>query len=299
MIRNKTVFGIAFLVCAVVLTSAYSFGRDTDFLTMELENVSRYNEDRIAYQQIQKWISPIKDDSLATLLIIKKQKMYLLKDGFDDVQDVQNRRMKLTIDNRQFSEEDLWTNKLNGKPDYVRVTDRRVELTKNFDEDYVSKNFGETYVKVRDAFIQRHVQIFEQLMRNRKESGLTVVREVLPVPVEKLRSDDGKPKYYISVVGKSNDGRVYFAEDADGDGVAETFSVNIPDNFNWGYKSGANVIFIYKNKEKDIEQMIGKLTKEAYFGTTEEEKNIVQTFPKDSDIIDSMIKDAIRDEPKN
>jgi hypothetical protein len=299
MIRNKTVFGIAFLVCAVVCASASVFGKDPDFLTMELERISRYNEDRLVYQQVQKWTSPIKDDSLATLLIIKKQKMYLMKDGFDDVQDVQNRRMKLVIDNRQFEEEELWMNRLNGKPDFVRVTDRRVELTKNFDEDYVSKNFGETYIKVRDAFIQRHVLIFEQLMRNRKESGLTVVREILPVPVEKLRSDDGKPKYYVSVVGKSNDGRVYYAEDADGDGLAETFSVNIPDNFNWGYKSGANVIFIYKNKEKDVEQMIGKLTKEAYFGTADEEKNTIQTFPKDSDIIDSMIKDAIRDEPKN
>ncbi|HEY1407017.1 MAG TPA: hypothetical protein VF857_10445 [Spirochaetota bacterium] len=299
MIRSKSVIGLAVFACAAVFASASAFGKDIDFLTIELENVSRYNEDRLVYQQIQKWTDPNKDDSLATLLIIKNQKMYLIKDGFDDLQDVQARRMKLEIDSQQFAEEDLWVNKLNGKPDYVRVTDRRVELMKNFDEGYVSKNFGDTYSKVRDAFIQRHVALFEQLMRNRKESGLVVKREIIPTGiVQKGTTDDGKVKYFISVVGKSNDGRVYYAEDADGDGKAETFWVSIPDNFHWGYKSGPNVIFIYKNKEKDIEQLIGKLTNEAYFGTADEEKNIIDTFPKDTTIIDELIK-GIPNEPIN
>jgi len=58
------------------------------------------------------------------------------------------------------------------------------------------------------------------------------------------------------------------------------------------------VIFIYKNKEKDIEKLIGNITKEAYFGTAAEEKNIIETFPKDQDIIDKLVTDAVRDEPK-
>jgi hypothetical protein len=300
MIRNKKRFGVVLFICMVLSVSATLYGKDPNFLPIEIDKVSRYNEDRLVYQQFQKWIEPTKDDSLATLLIIKGGKMYLIKDGYDDPRDVHDMRQGLLLDSIQFAEEELWANKMNGKPDYIRVTDRRQELLKNFDEAYVSKNFGETYVKVRDAFIQRHVAIFEQLMRNRKESELTLERHVLAAPA--IIGDtkaDSKPKYYMSVIARSNDGRIYYAEDADGDSIAETFSVTIPDNFHWGYRSGPNVVFIYKNKEKDIEQMIGKLTNEAYFGTADEEKNIIQTFPKDTDIIDSMIKDAIRDEPKN
>jgi hypothetical protein len=301
MARRKVIIGALFCICAVLVTSAFVYGKDPDFLTIEIDKVSRYTEDRLVYHQVQKWIDPTKDDSLATLLIIKNSMMYLIKDGFDDFQDVKDRRQKLIISNQQFAEEDLWPGKLNGKPDYIRVTDRRVELMKKIDEEYVSKNFGETYVKVRDAFIQRHVAIFEQLMRNRKESGLVVVRDVMESPAFTGGSADEKEKptrYFLSVQGKSNDGRVYYAEDADGDGQAETFWVTIPDNFNWGYRSGPNVIFIYKNTQKDVEQMIGKLTNEAYYGTAEEEKRIIDTFPKDTDIIERLIKDAVRDEPK-
>ena len=298
MIRILSKGMLCVAICAAVCAPVSVFAKDQEFQYIEIENVSRYNEDRLVYMQVEKFTDPAKDDSRSSLLIIKKAMMYLIQDGYDNPKDVTNLRQKLLLDNLDFKDEDLWVNKINGKPDYVRVTDRRVELMKNFDEDYVSKNFGERYVKVRDAFIQRHVAIFSQLMRNRKESGLTIVREPLPKPAYIGAPNDDKMKYFMSVTGKSNDGRVYYAEDSDGDGVTETFWVSIPDNFNWSYKSGPNVIFIYKNKEKDMQTLIGNITKEAYFGTPEEEKRIIETFPKDSDIIDELVTKTIRDEPK-
>ena len=297
MVRFFSIPALCLAALAVALPAASLFAKDPDFLYIDLEKVSRYNEDRLAYIQVQKLVDPAKDDSRGALLMIQKGMMYLIQDGFDDSKDVINLRNKLILDNQDFKDEDLWVNKIKGKPNYVRVTDRRVELMKNFDEEYVSKNFGAQYTKVRNAFIQRHVQIFNQLMRNRKESGLTVVREPMPQAAVLNGPKDEKMKYFMSVTAKSNDGRVYYAEDSDGDGIAETFSVHIPDNFNWGYKSGPNVIFIYKNKEKDVADMIGKITNNAYYGTPEEEKKIIDTFPKDTDIIDSLVN-SVRDEPK-
>ncbi|MGL4369934.1 MAG: hypothetical protein ACRCUT_09735 [Spirochaetota bacterium] len=298
MIRSYSAAAMCIAFCAVILSPVSLFAKDPDFNYIDIEKVSRYNEDRLVYMQVEKFTDAGKDDSRATLLIIKKGMMYLLQDGYDDLKDVENSRQNLLLVNQDFKDEDLWVNKINGKPDYVRVTDRRVELMKNLNEDYVSKNFGERYVKVRDAFIQRHIEIFTQLMRNRKESALTLVREPLPKPAYIGAPNDAAMKYFVSVTAKSNDGRVYYAEDSDGDGITETFSVSIPDNFNWGYKTGPNVIFIYKNKQKDIETAIGKLTYNAYFGTPEEEKRIIETFPKDSDIIDELVTKTIRDEPK-
>ena len=298
MIRAFSTSVLCMAALAVILPASVLLAKDPDFSFIELENVSRYTEDRLAYIQVQKLVDPGKDDSRAGLLIIRKSIMYLIQDGYDDHRDVNNLRRKLVIDNQDFRDEDLWVNKIKGKPNYVRVTDRRVELMKNFDEEYVSKNFGAQYIKVRNEFIGRHVAIFKQLMGNRKESGLTVVREPIPQPaVLNGPKDDGKTKYYMSVTAKSNDGRVYFAEDADGDGITESFSVSIPDNFHWGYKSGPNVIFIYKNKEKDISDIIGKLNNFSYYGTPEEEKRIIETFPKEDQIINDLVN-SIRDEPR-
>jgi hypothetical protein len=299
MIRSLSTSVMCLAVLAIIFPASALLAKDPDFLFIELEKVSRYTEDRLAYIQVQKMVNPEKDDSRAALLIIRKSIMYLIQDGYDDHRDVLNLRNKLVIDNQDFRDEDLWVSKITGKPNYIRVTDRRVELMKNFDQEYVSKNFGAQYTKERDAFVGRHVTIFNQLMSNRKESGLTVVRDPLPGPayLNAPKEETAKIKYYMSVTAKSNDGRVYFAEDADGDGVAETFSVSIPDNFHWGYRSGPNVIFIYKNKEKAIADIIGKLTNNSYYGTPAEEKRIIETFPKDDQIIDELVN-SIRDEPK-
>jgi hypothetical protein len=274
-------------VVAAVLVSVSLFAKDPDFQMVELDSVSRYHEDRVAYQQIQKWVDPTKDDSVASLLIIRKGKMYLIKDGYDNPKDIADTRQKLLLDNFDYREEELWKNKMNSKPDYVRVTDRREELMRNFDEDYVSRNFGAVYIKARDQLLKEHVEMFRKLMRDRRESSLSIVRDVLPQDITKPK--ENTVKYYTSATAKSSEGWVYYAEDADGDGITETFSVNIPDNFNWGFKSGANVILVFKNKEKDVEGIIGTLVKDAYFGTPEEAKTIVDSFPKDYDI-ENIIK---------
>jgi hypothetical protein len=153
-------------------------------------------------------------------------------------------------------------------------------------EDFVNKNFGTFYKNVRNAFIEKHVRVFKSLMLNRGESNLVVKREA--VTPEVMFSADNKKedaKYAIRVSAKTIDDMTYYAEDSDGDGITETLLVNINDGFNWGYKSGPNVIFIYKNKSEDIKQLIGTLTHDAYYGTAEEERVILNNFPPDRDII--------------
>jgi hypothetical protein len=141
---------------------------------------------------------------------------------------------------------DLWVNKIDNKPDYIRVTDRRVEVLKNISQEFVTNNFGEFYTSVRDRFLQKHVNIFKALMINRKESGLFVERTPLP----KRAYDEGPTKFRTVVTGKTIDEKIYYAEDADGDNITETFSVTIPDGFNWGYKSGANIVSSIRTNRK-------------------------------------------------
>jgi hypothetical protein len=261
--------------------------KDIPFQLIEIEQLSRYNEDRLAYQHTEADLGPIIDNSLSSLLIIKDSKIYLIKDGYDDGYIVQEQRQLLEMENRLIG--DLWVNKIDNKPDYIRVTDRRVEVLKNISQEFVTNNFGEFYTSVRDRFLQKHVNIFKALMINRKESGLFVERTPLP----KRAYDEGPTKFRTVVTGKTIDEKIYYAEDADGDNITETFSVTIPDGFNWGYKSGANIVFIYKNKQENIKNIIGKLATEAYSGTPEEENIIKNEFPQKDDIND-MIDDLYR-----
>ncbi|HPB81516.1 MAG TPA: hypothetical protein PK200_05700, partial [Spirochaetota bacterium] len=94
---------------------------------------------------------------------------------------------------------------------------------------------------------------------------------------------------------------------ADGDGITETLTVNINDGFHWGFKSGPNIIFIYQNKDPEIQKLIGNLTKDAYFGTEEEQttlkksmskefspkKNVVSTNWDDKSIINRWVSDLV------
>ncbi len=264
-----------------ILCVPLAFSKDVEFLNIEIEKVSRYYEDRIAYLHVEKGVSPNLDNSIASLLIIKDKKIYLLQDGYENPKDVQTKILIANTENRLLGE--IWTNKINGKPDYIRLTERRVELLKNFDEEFVSKNFGNFYTSVRNAFLQKHVKIFKQLMIDRKESGLVVERNPVPKPTYVGAPTD--TKYSITVVGKTIDEKLYYAEDADGDGITETFYVNSADGFNWGYKSGPNIILILNNKDEAVKQIVGELAKGAYYGTPEEEKQILDTFPKDAEII--------------
>lgn len=265
------------------------------FKILDIENVSRYDEDRLVFQRIEKNTSDYVDNSIETLLVIRDRKMYLIKDGFDDPKVVSTNRQILEMENKLMP--DLWVNKINNKPDYLVTTDRRFEILKKIDEEYVDKNFGDYYRNVRNKFIQQHVNTFKGLMVNRKESKLNVIKS--PIPKRLADPDNSETKFYTSVTAKTIDEKVYFAEDADGDGITETFCVTIPDGFSWGYESGPNILFIYNNnkdqntKNKEIEDMIKDLAKMAYYGTAEEEKFIKENFPNEK-ITNEMIDDIYR-----
>jgi hypothetical protein len=156
----------------------------------------------------------------------------------------------------------------------------------NVTEEFVEKNFGDFYRSVRNSLINKHVQIFKSLMRDRVESSLNLQRKPISPPA--FQEVKEPSKYSTVVSAKTLNDTLYYAEDSDGDNITETFYVTFEDGFTWGFKSGPNIIFIYNNKEEDIKQLIGKLCYEAYYGTSEEEKAILKTFPKDSEIIETF-----------
>lgn len=256
---------------------------------IEIENISRYNEDRIAFQHVEHFKDAYLDNSIECLAIIKDKKIYLIKDGYDDIYEVKEQRLLMDMQRLLIDDEAMWKNTINGQPDYVKVTDRRVELMRNQDEKFVSEKFGNYYKTVRDAFVKRHVDIFAQLMKNRRESEMSVRRKPVAQKLF-LSKNPGAQKFSISATAKTTDGRVYYCEDADGDGITETFTVTIPDGFNWGYKSGPNIILIYNNQKDDIKELIKDLTNRAYFGTDDEKEEIVKNLPEEKDLIE-MVED--------
>lgn len=287
---------ISIVTCAVLFITpmVYLTAKDFGFKYIELENVSRFNEDRIAFQHVEKFLDPLLDNSVECLLIIKDKRMYLIKDGYDDLKQVKEQRLILDMQNKLIYDEQMWRNRINAKPDFVKITDRRVEILKNFNEEFVNKNFGNYYKTVRDAFIKRHVSIFIQLMQNRKDSGLIVQRKPIPAKLTMGEESTGE-KFAISAVAKTIDGRVYYCEDADGDGITETFTVTIPDGFNWGYKSGPNIIYIFNNQNEALSEIIKNLAKYSYYGTEEEEKSIIENLPEEKVLIE-MVQDLVPDE---
>lgn len=294
-------FKLKYLKTAVVLfiilfTSGSVMARDMSYCEIDIENISRYIEDRIAYQQIENVIDPElhqkEDTSIASLLIIKDKRMYLFKDGYDDHKIIEENRLRKEMENELIYNE-LWERIIDNKPDYLIITDRRTEILKRITTDNKS-NLDETYSKyyetIRNKFIQEHVDVLRGLIINRKDSELKIIR----TPLTKKDPATGKTLYFTSVAGKTKDGFIYYAEDADGDEVTETFSVNLPDGFNWGYKSGPNIIFIFQNKQESIKNIIGKLTKEAVEGTDEEGKIIADQFKTLENDTVELINDIIR-----
>ncbi|HPM33621.1 MAG TPA: hypothetical protein PLE16_03365 [Spirochaetota bacterium] len=291
--RFLLIIAVPVLILAV-FTSIYAMKPSFGWKYIDILKLSRYNEDRVAFQHVDAFSGPFADDSVECLLVIRDRKMYLFKDGYDDESTVRQERLLLDMENKLYDDQEMWKNKMNGLPDSVIVTDRRIELMKSFDEKFVNDNFGNYYKTVRAAFLKRHVAIFSELMRNRKDSGLLVSRS----PIDKemyLNAPEQPTKYSINASAKTIDEKTYYCEDADGDGITETFTVNRPDGFNWGYRSGPNIIHIYKTKNKEITDIIGNLAKYSYYGTEEEEKNIINTLPKEDEIVD-MIKDIVPDE---
>jgi hypothetical protein len=311
--KNFKIVGILILFSLLFLTTD-SLTKEIPYELINLENISRYDEDRIAFQHIQlnapEYTLTTKDNSITNLLIIANRKMYLMKDGYDNPEFARSRRIIIELENKLFKNDDLWINKIDSKADFLRIFDRRIEILKKIDsaadekvetkkgdkpgsgspvkaeKDFVAKNFQKLYTNVRNEFLKKHVSIFKKLMIDRKKSGLHVERKPLPKPFY-VGAKNVPAKYSIRASVKTIDEKFYYAEDADGDGITETFTVNIPDGFNWGYKSGPNIIFIYNNREKDLEEIIGSLTSDAYHGTDEEAQAIKEsmksTFPKEDD----------------
>jgi len=294
---NKIAGIPAIILCFILTISVSAFSKSLSYRDITIDDISRYNEDRIAYQQIEHVIDPEEhqpqDTSLASLLIIKDRQMYLFKDGYDDPQIVEQNRVIKEMENRLLQNE-LWERLIDGKPDYLIITDRRVEVMKKVmvtgNNENINQRYSDFYVKMRDSFIQKHVGIFKSLMINRKDADMKLIR----TPIPKALNYNGPTKFFMSATAKTKDGQVYYAEDADGDGVTETFTVELPDGFHWGYKSGPNIVFIMKNKQENIKGMIGTLTKDAYEGFPEEEKIITKQFDLLDKQIPALMDDLIR-----
>jgi len=275
------------------------FSKVKEFSILDPDKITRYNEDRIVYQRIEarkdytvddfiENNTITKDNSVECLFIIKDRKIHFIVDGYDPVEDVKKNKIIQDSVNKYVQDNDFWLNKINGKPDYVRVIYRRSNLMINANEEFVTTNFGPFYKSVRDRFIKMHVDKFRQLLRNRGESRLTIEKRLLSYRVNPENSTDIKQKFFISAKAKSNDGTVYYCEDADGDGIAETFTATRNDGFDWGINSGPNLLCILNNTDKDLETFIGKLANEAVNGTVEEEKKMFQQFPTEKDVMDLM-----------
>lgn len=274
----------AVIVLMFLFLSGVLMSKEHDYLTLEPDNITRYNEDRIAYQRIETPDDQTRDNSVENLLIIKDNKTYYIVDGYDVISDVQMKKIVMDAENKYIENNDFWLNKINGKPDYVRIIYRRSDLLKNTNEEFVTTNFGQFYKSVRDKFIKLHVDKFRILMKNRGESRLTLKKRLLSVRINPENSNDIKQRYFKSATAKAGDETVYYCEDADGDGITETFMATIDDGFNWGVGSGPNILLIKGNTDKDIETMIGKLVNESENGTVEEEKKMFQEFPKEEDV---------------
>jgi hypothetical protein len=272
----------------------FTFGvisREFGYLPINLSKVTTYANDRVVFQRIEKFSDLSKDHSFESLLIIKKSKMYLFMDGYDSEYTAKARKVKIILQ-KVYGENEadlVWTNKINGKPDYIQITDRHSQVMLNTNEEFVSTNFGAFYKSIRDKFIREHISKFHQLMRNRQESNFYVEVKMLPRPLYLTDFMKYPDKFYIFAKARAVDGTTYTCEDADGDGVTETFLVEGHDGFNWGYQSGPNLICIYKNTDKDIETLIGKLANESVYGSVEDEKEMIGSFPKEKDI-DDLIK---------
>ena len=152
---HKIVKGIICIFTISILFQAPAlYSRDLSFTFIDIKKISSYDTDRIVYQQFEKTadkLNPDKtDNSLAVLMIIKDKKIYLLEDGYDNPEQVYFNKLSFNQGN-QFVP-NIWTNLIDGKPDYVIVTERRVEVQRNSDKDWVSKNYSEMYTGLRDRF---------------------------------------------------------------------------------------------------------------------------------------------------
>ncbi len=260
-LQKRLIFITTLLFSFILLFTIGLFSREFEFLPIDALKLSTYDNDRVILQRVEKSTDLSKDNSFESLLIIRDRKTYMMMDGYDSAYDAKVRKFKAEAQ-KLFGENEgdlIWTNKINGKPDFIQILDRRTQVMMNANEDYVSVNFGTFYKSIRDKFIKEHVDKFRQIMKNRRESDIYIEHKPLRRSLYIDEMTKYVDKFYTFVRAKAYDGTMYTCEDADGDGVTETFIVHARDGFDWGYKSGPNLIFIYKNTDKDIETLIGKL----------------------------------------
>ncbi len=291
----------ASVLAFIMLISGTIMARDMSYQIIDIEDISRYTEDRLVYQQVEYIVDPEQhqreDTSIAVLLIIRDRKMYLFKDGFDDPKIVEENRLIKETQNELIRNE-LWERQIDGQPDFLVITDRRTEILKRITTkptDNIQEAYSKYYQTIRDKFIKEHVDVFRGLLINRKEAEIKVVRTPL---AKHINDTTNETKYFTSVTAKTKDGMIYYAEDSDGDGVTESFSVDLPDGFNWGYKSGPNIIFIYKNTQVNVKNLIQNLAKEAWEGTTEEGAIIDKEFSTLEKQTIELIDDIVRMDPE-
>ena len=287
--RRPTATTTILALMASVLIPGLLFAGSKGFTLIDIQKLNRYDEDRILYQHFEKpfdeFAPDASDNSIAALMVIKDKSVYLFKDGYDDPESVRNNRI-LHDRGNQFLP-DLWPNKIEGVPNFVMITDRKVELQRNTTKEFVAGNYRDFYVDVRNRFLKKHAAIFLSLIVNRRDIEIATDRKRIPRRI----SDGDTVRYATWVSARTSDGgTVYYAEDADGDGITETFTVHSSDGFQWGFKAGANLVNIRNNTQKDIEGIIGWLTNAAYAGSPIEDELIKKTFPT-SAIVKEMIDD--------
>ena len=280
--KYKALFFISIAALFFCFSSAIS--QEVPFQLINIERLSRYSEDRVAYQHFEKEFSPFLDNSIALLLIVRNSKVYLIIDGYDNPDIVENLRFE---DAQQTTlQPDFWPNKISGKPNFIRITDRRQDLIRSTSAEFAEKNYGELFITMRETFLKRQAAMFRALLMNRRENNVTVER----TPIPRKLNDENPVRYKITVKAKGPNNVIYYAEDANGDGITETFTVSLSDGFDWGPKTGPNIVNIQGNKQEDIANIIGKLTDYAYNGLPDEEEAIRQSFSAEQ--VRDMIEDV-------
>src|SRR5208337_136536 len=150
---------LIFISLIILLQAPDLLSQEIGFKIIDIFNLNRYDEDRVAYQQYEKvhdqyHIDAI-DNSIAVLMLIKDKRIYLFKDGYDDFEAIRNKILLYNTGNQLIP--DLWENKISGSPNFVLIADRKIELQRVVSKEQVSAMYKDFYLKLRDEFLKKHV----------------------------------------------------------------------------------------------------------------------------------------------
>ncbi len=268
--RKKFFIIVSLILFGSVLVWQDAQSKKIEYEDININQVTDYSLDRIAFLHIENdpdGEPQKKDNSIESLLIIKDNRMILMKSGYDNPDEVhalyqQFKAASFSTEIYPVEKNDIWPAKIKNEPNFMVLTDKRMPIVKKEKKEAAGSNW-ETYNKlyeVRKDFVNQHVRIFKSLILNQRESNMIVKREVIDyfLPEKNKKSGgteaggggDSKKTiivYSTQVWAKSFDGNVYYAEDMDGDGIVETFSVKVSDNFHWGNNVTPNVLLISVN----------------------------------------------------